>query len=228
MKNYFLLALFIVLFHSNTGQAKSVLYRTPVIAPPNTGVKFFVPYTFGTHTGEARMFAGSMTLDNADPQSSRGEFSVPINSMTTDKAERDCHMMEALGLDYGEADFPEEHVCTDSYTLPATGKNAVKYPTILLKIHSVKSLEPSKLIHTDRETKIEVDGEWIIHGKSYQWKFPLSLTPDGEKFKVHGTVPFSLKNHDVIVKSQRVLFVDINVKDNIKVEFNMIIEPSSI
>lgn len=204
------------------GAAK--VYRTPTIPPPNSGIQFFVPYTFGTHEGEVRMITGSLSLDLADPSMSRGDFSVPISSMTTHKAQRDCHMMEALGLDYGDSDFPEEHVCNDDDEVPTAGKNAIKYPTINLKIHSIKSLEPSKIIYSDKETNIEVDGEWLIHGKKYQWLFPMRLIPEGEKFRVKGEVPFSLKNHDVVVKPIKVLFMNIAVKDNIKTNFDLILE----
>lgn len=203
-------------------------YRTPLITPANSTIKFFIPYTFGTHEGEARMFSGKISLDLIDPAQSSGEFSAPISAMTTAKAERDCHMREALGIDYGESDFPEVHVCNDNDELPSAGKNAVKYPMIKLKVKSIKSLGPSKIISLDKESNIEVEGEWIIHGKSYQWAFPMRLSLEGEKLRVRGEVPFSLKNHDVVVKATRVLFVEIGVKDNAKVQFDLILEPNGV
>lgn len=220
MKGIFLF----LLIHPFAVFSAATAYSTPAIPPPNSGVKFFVPYTFGTHVGDAKMFSGKVFLDLGDPAKTQGTFAVPISSLTTGKDERDCHMREALGLDYAEADFPEVHVCNDNNELPTSGKNAVKYPEIRLKIHSIKSLDPSKIINSDRETNIEVDGEWNIHGKSYTWTFPLKLVPEGNKFRVRGEVSFSLKNHDVTVKSTKVLFMDVSVKDIIKVNFDLLLE----
>lgn len=207
--------------------ATAKVYRVPVIPAPNTSVKMYIPYTFGTHKGEVRLFSGSLILDLQDPANSQGEFSVPINSLNTGKEERDCHMMEALGLDYGEADYPETHVCTETNNLPTAGKNAPKYKTIHLKVLSLKSQDPSKMINTDKATSIEVEGAWTIHGKTYQWTFPMKLIPEGEKFRVKGEVPFSLKNHDIIVKSTNVLFMDVSVKDIITVYFDLLLEPDA-
>lgn len=203
-------------------------YRTPLITPADSSIKFFIPYTFGTHEGEARMFSGKISLDLIDPAQSNGEFSVPISAMTTAKPQRDCHMREALGLDYGDSDFPEVHVCNEDDELPTAGKNAVKYPMIKLKVKSIKSLGPEKSVSLEKESTIEVEGEWIIHGKSYQWVFPLRLSLEGEKLRVRGEVPFSLKNHDVIVKANRVLFIEIGVKDNAKVQFDLVLEPNGV
>lgn len=201
-----------------SAEASAKLYRTPVIPRENSNVEFFVPYTFGTHEGSAKLFSGTINLDFQNLAGSNGEFNLPISAMSTKKTERDCHMYEALGLNYGESDFPEQHVCSENFDLPQSGKNAVKYPTIHLKIFSLKSLEP-------KESKVEVDGEWTIHGKAYRWLFPLTVVPEGDNIRVTGEVPFSLKNHDVIVKPTTVLFMDVKVGDNIKVKFNVLLEP---
>ena len=96
MKILILFISFLLVSMPMTAMGAAKVYRTPTIPPPNSGIQFFVPYTLGTHEGEARMITGSLSLDLADPSLSHGEFSVPINSMTTRKAQRDCHMMEAL------------------------------------------------------------------------------------------------------------------------------------
>lgn len=221
----FCLFLFLSCCWYQAAVASPKIFRTPVIPRENSNVEFFVPYTFGTHEGSAKLFTGTINLDFQNPADSNGEFNLPISAMSTKKTERDCHMVEALGLDYGESDFPEQHVCSENFDLPQSGKNAVKYPTIHLKIYSLKSLGAEKGISNTKESKVEVDGEWTIHGKAYRWLFPLTLVPEGENLRVKGEVPFSLKNHDIIVKPTTVLFMDVKVSDNIKVKFNVLLEP---
>lgn len=216
---------FLIMTMALSAFGESREYRIPVIPPTNTKIALTIPYTFGTHKGEARLFSGKISIDNLGPSKSRGNFSVPINSLGSGNDERDCHMMEALGLDYSVSDYPESHVCTSTNNLPVEGKNAPKYPTINLIVHGLKSLEEGKIIFNDKETEVEVDGEWVIHGKSYRWLFPLKIIPEGVNFRVKGEVPFSLRNHDVILKPAKVLFIDISVKDIINVNFDILLEP---
>lgn len=217
--------LFLILTSALSAYGESREFRIPVIPPTNTKIALSIPYTFGTHKGEARLFSGKISIDSLVPSNSRGNFSVPINSLGSGNDERDCHMMEALGLDYSVSDYPETHVCTATNNLPVEGKNAPKYPTINLIVHGLKSIDAGKIIFSDKETEVEVDGEWSIHGKSYRWVFPMKLIPEGNNFRVKGEVPFSLRNHDIILKPAKFLFIDISVKDIIKVNFDILLEP---
>lgn len=190
-----------------------------------TGVTFHLPYTLGTHDGEVRIGKDHLNMDLTNPINSSGEFIVSIDSMTTGDSKRDCHMREALGLNYEQSDFPKEHVCNENNQLPLTGKNAVVFPEIIYKILSLKSLDKSGTIHADMETLVEVEGQWTIHGVNQKEKMLLKMTPENGKFRIQGETQFSLKSYNVVVKSAKVLFITIEVKDHAKVNFNLLIEP---
>lgn len=189
------------------------------------GVSFHLPYSLGVHDGEARIDKDHLSLDINNPTNSSGEFIVLIDNMTTGNPKRDCHMREALGLNYGQSDFPNEHVCDDKNQLPSTGKNAVIFPEIIFKILSLKSLDKSKTILKDQETPIEVEGQWTIHGVSQKEKLQLKVIPEDGKFRIQGDTQFSIKAYNIVVKSAKVLFATISVKDQAKVNFNLLFEP---
>ncbi|MBC7539931.1 MAG: YceI family protein [Bacteriovorax sp.] len=201
------------------------VYRPAAIPGPNIGIKFQIPYTLGTHEGDVRIISGSITIDTIDPSTATGELRVPIESLTTNKAERDCHLRESLGLNYHLSDFPKEHICDNQFHLPATGKNSIAFPLITLKIVSINSLDRTKQIKFDSETEIEVVGLWNIHGKTNQIKFPMRIIPEGNKLKVVGEVPFSLNSFDIKVKPAHMAFFTISVKDQIKVIFDLLLVP---
>src|SRR3954471_21635216 len=83
-----------------------------------TGITLSLPYTFGTHTNRVVRAAGELRMDPDSPQGVSGTLRVPIDAIVSDSKERDCHMREALGLDYSRSQFPREHVCKDD-RLPA-------------------------------------------------------------------------------------------------------------
>jgi polyisoprenoid-binding protein YceI len=193
-----------------------------------SGIEFHIPYTAGTHDGEARISKAQLNLDFDRPGISMGEFIVPIEMMTTGNPERDCHMREALGLNYEQSDFPKEHACNDKHQLPNSGKNAVVFPEIIFKILSLRSLDPSGKILHDKETNIEVEGQWTIHGVSKKEKIPMKINSSGEKIVIHGETKFSLKDYNIVVKSGKVLFVTIGVKDTVRVNFDIQAETDQI
>jgi polyisoprenoid-binding protein YceI len=221
MKMLFILFLFIpaICF------AVPKVYRPAAIPGPNIGIKFQIPYSLGTHEGDVRIISGSLTIDTIDPSTASGEFRVPIESLTTNKAERDCHLRESLGLNYQLSDFPNEHVCDNQFHMPSTGKNSIAFPLITLKIVSINSLDRTKKIMLDGETEIVVVGLWTIHGKTNLIKFPIRIIPEDNKLKVVGEVLFSLSSFDIKVKPAHMAFFTISVKDQIKVIFDLLLTP---
>lgn len=193
-----------------------------------TGLAFHIPYSMGTHDGEARIGKAKIILDMKNPIATSGEFTVPIETMTTGNPERDCHMRESLGLNYEQSDFPKVHVCNEKNQLPETGKNAVVFPEIIFKILSLKSNDPSGEILTDRETQVEVEGQLSIHGVNRKEKIPLKIIPVGDKIRLQGEMQLSLKDYNIVVKSGKILFVTISVKDLVKASFNLLIEPDLV
>ncbi len=214
----FIFLLILIISNSSFGEIKQ--YKLV----DKTGVSFHLPYTLGTHDGEVRIGKDHLNLDLTNPINSSGEFSVSIESMTTGNPKRDCHMREALGLNYEQSDFPKEHVCDENNQLPLTGKNAVVFPEIIFKILSLKSLDKSGSIHTDTETLAEVEGQWTIHGVNQKEKMLLKMIPEDGKYRIQGETHFSLKSYNIVVKSAKVLFATIEVKDQVKINFNLLIE----
>ena len=185
------------------------------LSEKNTGIHFTLPYSLGTHDGDVHVLKGGMTLDLASLSSSAGELHVPINSITTGNEERDCHLQESLGLDYQQSDYPKEHVCTKNQ-LPASGKNAVSFPEIILKITSLKKQENNGFT--------EATGSWTIHGVTVPTRLSVKLTFEGSKLRIQGSQPFSLKAFGIQVKSAHVLFATISVEDQAKLDFNILLE----
>jgi polyisoprenoid-binding protein YceI len=182
------------------------VYKPEISSGKNIGVKFTIPYTFGTHEGVSHIILGEVTIDTSNPSVSTGEFIVPINSFKTNDDERDCHLREALGLNY---------------------QNSVIYPMINFKILSVTSQDSIKQIPLDRESMIDVEGQWTIHGITKQVKLPMKIIPNGKKFRTIGEFPFSLSDYNIIVKSNKILFVTIGVKDQLKVLIDFSLAPTT-
>ena len=177
------------------------------------GIQFKLPYSLGTHDGRVGLIKGGVTLDLSNLSGSAGELHIPINSITTGNEERDCHLQEALGLDYLKSDYPKEHVCQQQ-KLPTSGKNAVVFPEIILRITSMKSTNGH----------FEATGSWTIHGVTLPATIPLKLIFDGPRLRVQGKISFSLKAYGIEVKSAHVLFATISVQDQAQVDLNLLME----
>ena len=79
--------------------------------PGDIGIALKVPYSLGTHTAAATAVGGELFIDPETLSLVRGRLVVPVTSIEGGSSRRDCHMREALSLDYGRSRFPREHVC---------------------------------------------------------------------------------------------------------------------
>ena len=210
-KKLFLGSLTVVLLSQTAFSAPTTFQP---VAEKNIGIHFKLPYSLGTHDGSVGLIKGGMTLDLSNLSGSAGELHVPISSITTGNEERDCHLQESLGLDYQKSDYPKDHVCND-HKLPTSGKNAVAFPEIILRITSMKSTGG----------QLEATGSWTIHGVTLPASIPLKLVFDGAKLRVQGKISFSLKAYGIEVKSAHVLFATISVEDQAQVDLNLLMEP---
>jgi polyisoprenoid-binding protein YceI len=190
------------------------------LAPdPNVpAITFHLGYSLGTHDGSAANLTGALevvTSPSGDSPRVSGELRVPIRSLKTGNPERDCHLLESLGLDYTKSLYPKEHVCSDKHELPTSGKDAIAFPEIVFKVDSVS--------RTDRESRILVRGEWTIHGVTRHDEFPLTMTSvdGGELLK--GSYAIRLADFGIEVKSAHVLFATISVADSAHVDFNIML-----
>jgi polyisoprenoid-binding protein YceI len=210
---------------ARTGSARPVfaalITLSAVTAPGgSTGLSFKLPYSTGTHRGEARQVTGKVSYDPANPGKVTGTFVIPIASIESGNDKRDCHMREALGLDYTKSEFPKEHVCDDANKLPASGRNAVVYPEIKFEVTGMSGAKGSA-VNLDHESQVEIDGKWTIHGVTREARLPMTLTPDGSGFRLSGKAPLSLKSFGVEVKSAHILVVTISVDDEVTVLFDL-------
>ena len=139
--------------------------RTYRVAPPAEGSKAeaVVVYSLGTHTQTAQDIRGEVTLDPATLASARGSVVVPIAGIRGDGGTRDCHMREALGLDYAAGGrFPKEHVCDGQDRLPASGPEAVAFPDIRLEVLGVRPLDDLALLEAGKPVRVELEVRWTL------------------------------------------------------------------
>lgn len=191
------------------------------------GIQFSIGYTLGTHVGQANAATGSATLDFDAANLSRAEFRVPLSAMTTGNSKRDCHMIEAMGLDYARSSYPEGgHLCSSNQTLPESGPDSVAYPEIQFVLESLTAADGSPLGRLERgiETPIVSLARWTLHGVTKTRAIPLSILidqGDQPKVRVRGKFEVLLKDHEVEVISWGGV---ISVKDRAKVELDLELE----
>ncbi len=197
----------------------------------NPGVTFSIGYSLGQHDGSAQAMSSSVKLTK-DNKILSGTFSVPISSMTTGNSKRDCHMMEALGIDYSKSQFPKEHVC-NSDILPTSGPDSVSFQTIDFNFISIKGDSNSGLPAVLEEGKVynlPIHGKWTIHGVTQEVGGAQSnevvlaqvklLNASTGELQLFAKFNISLSKFGVIVKPFKIAFVSIGVDDIAKVTFN--------
>src|SRR5215471_21288056 len=114
--------------------------------PRGKGTTVEIPYTFGTHQVAATQIEGQIELDSKSLDVRSGHLWVSISELKSDDPKRDCHMREALGLDYSRSRFPKEHVCDGQNRLPTSGNDAIVYPRIELRVTGSKALDDPHLL----------------------------------------------------------------------------------
>lgn len=167
-----------------------------------------IPYTMGTHKLKSNHFLGHIEWDPKTNEIKGGELKLAIANIQTDKEEMECHMREALGLDYDASDFPETHICNDKDELPKDGSNSIKYPEITATL-----LSPLKIGMNKAKVR------WMIHGKTKELTMPITLTRDesSEKLMLHSSWTMKLSDFDIIVKK----FLFIAVKNEVSLKLTM-------
>src|SRR5260370_18933573 len=91
---------------------------------------------------------------------------VPISAINGDGGLRDCHMREALGLDYRSSHFPSEHVCDRDNELPASGPDAVVFRDLQFALKELRPIDDPRLLHQGKPVSVRIQGIWTIHGVS--------------------------------------------------------------
>jgi len=168
--------------------------------------------------------AGELHMDPDSPERVSGTLRVPIDAIVSDSAERDCHMREALGLDYSRSQYPREHICKDD-RLPA---GAVAYPEISLQIDGAEAA-PVTTMSVGKDSPVSAQALWTIHGVTRPARLQLAASRDAKTpgaLRLRGKLEVRLADFGVVVKSAHVLFVTSSVGEVATVHFDLELVPS--
>lgn len=175
-------AVVVMVVVSGTGRATAaepVIYHATASVAGSPSCQIEVPYTFGTHGFEVREIGGQMRVDWGTPLAASGRLTVPLASLRGGGETLNCHMREALGLDYSKSAFPREHVCSGGQ-LPASGKDALAFPEIAFDVKAVAlvGVAPSAVspVGAGVRRRVLVSGRFTIHGISRDDKLDLWMT----------------------------------------------------
>jgi polyisoprenoid-binding protein YceI len=175
-----------------------------------------MPYTFGTHRETVTAVTGEILLDPVALEASGGELAVPLDGIRSDDSTRGCHLRSSLGLDYARSRFPKEHACDGRDRLPAEGPDAVAFPEVRIDVTRARSLGDAGALAEGRPVSVDVVGRLTIHGVTRPLRLGLAVTRDPaapSALRVRGRLPVKLADHDVVVKSARVLLVTISADE---------------
>lgn len=204
MKFFFLIC---TLF-SLTLRAQDIL-----VPQKNSTLEIKIPYTMGTHNLATQNFSGEIHFDTK----TKTLLSGTITLLVTDIMGKDntllCHLQESLTLDYGPADFPENHVC-DNNKLPVEGKNAPVYKTI-----SATLLAPYKLGDTHMSLK------WSIHGQEKELSLPGDVSWDERTHLLKIRSEWSMKRSDFGIVVKKFLFIDADNKIPLNLDLTFGVKP---
>lgn len=160
---------------AGAAHAEPLTYRP---APPTAGaasIHVDLPYTFGTHNFEVGVPQGDLRVEWGDTPVVSGRLSVPLAALRGGGDTLNCHMREAMGLDYSKSSFPGSHVCSGGQ-LPASGKDAVAFPEITFEIKRVAAIG-ARTRGSDGDTwLVAASGRWTIHGVTRNDTIDLRLT----------------------------------------------------
>jgi polyisoprenoid-binding protein YceI len=194
-----------------------------------TGIALEIPYSLGTHREKVLSVLGELLVEPEALTVTGGRLVVPISALRSDSAERDCHLRESLGLDYERSRFPEEHVCDDRDRLPASGGDAVVHPEVVFEVERGGAIDPAGGLEQGKEVRAAVEGRWSIHGVSRPARLELALSKAADApgaIRARGRHQLSLRDHGVIVKSAKILFATISVRDEVTILLDVVVVPS--
>lgn len=206
--------------------------------PKATGTTFQIGYSAGVHDGTVSAINASVQLDQKNNIIS-GNFIIDIADMSTGNKTRDCHMREALGIDYTNSQFPNEHVCDSDDKTPAQGPDSIVYPKISFQFSSVKANSNSlfpEVLEVGKVYNLAVQGKFTVHGVVKDFTaadstefIPVQvklLNAETGELQLQAKFDVVLKEFGVIVKPFKLGFIKIGVADKAKVSLNMKLSPT--
>jgi len=203
--------------------------RSYRVAPVAEGSKLeaVVVYSLGAHTQTAGEVRGEVRTDPTTLADVGGTVVVPLASIRGDGGTRDCHMREALGLDYGTGGhFPAEHACDSNNQLPASGPDAIAFPDIRVELLSAHPLDDLALLGQGQPVRVELQVRWTIHGKTHAQKELARVLRDGNGLRARGRSTIVLQDFGVVVKPVKVLFAEVKVGDAVTVNYDLKLVPT--
>jgi polyisoprenoid-binding protein YceI len=195
---------------------------------PRDGIVVEVPYTLGTHHEHVTAVDGAVRVDARALRLDGGRLVFPLAGFRSDDPKRGCHLREALGLDYARSRFPGEHVCDEGNRLPATGPDAVAFPSVVLELRKGEPVSGGAASGAGADVQVDAEGVLTVRGTSRPVKLKLAVSrspSDPDMLRVRGRVPLRLADFGVQVKPARVLFVSIAVGDEVTVDLDVLLEP---
>ncbi len=189
-------------------------------ADSSSGITMTIPYDLGTHHGVASRVSGIVNATQNFTQIN-GKLIVPLEFMATGNPTRDCHMREALGLDYTKSSFPKNHICDANNQLPQSGVDSIAFHTVEFNLVSVTGGgDLSSQLKPGASLKLTANGTWNIHGVQKNLSFPILVTvlPNGQ-LSLKASVPFALSDFGVVVKP----VLGIGVKNNMSAELDILL-----
>lgn len=208
-----------------TIQVLSQTYTLIAKSDGTPGINLEIPYDLGTHKGSAKQADGTVTA-STDFQNISGQFEVPIAGLVTGNATRDCHMREAMGLDYTRSHFPKQHVCDSNNQLPTSGDDSVAFPNIQFNLANIQSdlNIGSQLQNIGHSFNVTAKGQWTIHGAQQNTNVVLTITPlNNGVLEIKGDPTFLLTDYNIIVKP----ILGINVKNQMTAHMDFLVAPKS-
>lgn len=221
-----ILTIVATLLLANTAFSADQVYSATLRSDGSTGIKFSIPYKAGIHKGSSSEVKGLVVTDEND-QLISAKFAVPIGSLTTNNASRDCHMRESLGIDYTNSNFPKKHVCDSDNVIPKDGPDSVVYPEILLSFNKFE-VAPGTPFQVGKSNEAQVQATVEIHGVAQEMTIPLKVIksePQVGKSVLQITGKFSvlLADFGIIVKPFKLGPIEIGVGDKATVEVDLIV-----
>lgn len=219
--------------------ALSLLMTLPALADqtfvPTLGatapVSFDIGFTAGVHRGTASSLTGSLVLD-ATNRLVKGTFTVPLSVIRTSNETRDCHLREAMGIDYSHSQFPAQHVCDGQNRTPVAGPDSVVFPNIDFEFTNLVQTSGGDLPATlavGTTYNVFLRGKFSMHGQSKLLDGGAAATTlvgkliveSASRLRLQSAFPVVLKDYGIIVKPSKLGPVTISVADKATVTLNI-------
>ncbi len=225
MRHFLALSLFLTLPALAADQTYLPQRRS---VPP---VTFDIGFTAGVHRGSVSEVRGSLVFDGAN-RFVKGSFVAALADIRTSNETRDCHLREAMGIDYTHSQFPAQHVCDGQNRTPATGPDSVVFPNIEFEFTNLVQTSGDALPATFARGKtydVFLRGKFTMHGQSKLLDGgdpratlvgKLMMTTDGF-LRLQSSFPVVLKDYGIVVKPSKLGPVTISVADKATVTLNI-------